>query len=333
MSNLIGFDDFLNSTATFDPKEHKVKYKDHRRYLDFDFSNKYNATCDYPRFWNESGGRVLKGCTDADDRCQLFDQLVGCYDSEFDQYGDTEAFGIFPDWQRQLSKFASVQDRLREWQPSVRAKIQHMMCLVISMLDIDGFRFDKATQMTPDALAAIAESLRTCARNNGKDNFFLPGEITGGNTFGSIYIGRGREPDQVTTNISEALLTTPKDESRFLRPDGLQNLDAAAFHYSIYRVLTRFLGMDGNLTAGYDVPSNFVDIWNTMLTTNDFLNANTGEFDPVTCTGLLIRMCSAGQLSKTAPIASCWGCSSRPYICLAFPCFCGERSKPCTSLT
>lgn len=31
------------------------------------------------------------------------------------QYGDTEAFGNFADWQRELSKFASVQDRLREW--------------------------------------------------------------------------------------------------------------------------------------------------------------------------------------------------------------------------
>ena len=61
------------------------------------------------------------------------------------QYGDTEAFGNFPDWQRQLSKFASVQDRLREWEPSVREKIQHLLCLLISQLDIDGLRFDKAT--------------------------------------------------------------------------------------------------------------------------------------------------------------------------------------------
>lgn len=48
----------------------------------------------------------------------------------------------------------------------------------------------------------------------------------------------------------------------------------------IYRTLERFLGLDGNLSSGYDVPSRFVDIWNTMLTTNDFLNPNTGEFDP-----------------------------------------------------
>ena len=155
-----------------------------------------------------------------------------------------------------------------------------MMCLVIAQLDIDGFRFDKATQMTPDALAEIAASLRTCARKYGKENFFLPGEITGGDTFGAIYLGRGREPDMIAKNFTKALLTTSSDNDRFLRPDGLQNLDAAAFHYSIYRRLTRFLGMDGNLTAGYDGPPGFVDLWNTMLTTNDFLNANTGLFDP-----------------------------------------------------
>jgi alpha-1,3-glucan synthase len=154
------------------------------------------------------------------------------------------------------------------------------MCLVISQLDIDGFRFDKATQMTIDAQAEIAASLRTCARKYNKDNFFLPGEITGGNDFGSIYLGRGRESGMRTQNITEAVLITNSDDQFFIRNDSLQSLDAAAFHYSIYRTLTRFLGMDGNLSAGYDVSTDFVDIWNTMLTTNDFLNANTGDFDP-----------------------------------------------------
>lgn len=162
----------------------------------------------------------------------------------------------------------------------MREKIQHLLCLTIAQLDIDGFRFDKATQMTVDAEAAIAASFRTCAAQYGKKNFFLPGEITGGNTFGSIYLGRGREPEMVTTNITEAVLTTSSDSQRFLRNESSQALDAAAFHYSIYRTLTRFLGMDGNLTAGYDVPTDFVDTWNIMLTTNDLLNANTGKFDP-----------------------------------------------------
>jgi alpha-1,3-glucan synthase len=162
----------------------------------------------------------------------------------------------------------------------VREKIEHMMCLVISQLDIDGFRYDKATQMTVDAEAEISASLRDCAKKLGKDNFFLPGEITGGNDFGSIYLGRGREPQMRTKNITEALLTTGSDEESFIRNQTLQALDAAAFHYSVYKTLTRFLGMDGNLSSGYDVPTNFVDIWNTLLTSNDFLNAESGVFDP-----------------------------------------------------
>jgi len=149
------------------------------------------------------------------------------------------------------------------------------------MLDIDGFRFDKATQVTVDAHAEYASFIRDCARAVGKNNFFMPGEITGGNTFGSIYLGRGRQPDQVDANITASvLLTNASDDKHFLRDLGQNALDAAAFHYSIYRSLTRFLGMDGNLTAGYDVPVNFVDTWNTILTTNDLINEFTGEFDP-----------------------------------------------------
>ncbi|OCK73844.1 glycosyltransferase family 5 protein [Lepidopterella palustris CBS 459.81] len=275
MGDLIGFEGFLNTTTPFSPAEHKAVWKTDRHYQDFTFGNTYKPNCEYPRFWNESGFRVLK------DSDATFSQLNGCYDSEFDQYGDTEAFGVFPDWQRQLSKFASVQDRLREWVPSVREKIQHFSCITIAMLDIDGFRFDKATQVTVDAQAEFGESIRDCARRFGKTNFFMPGEITGGNTFGSIYLGRGRQPDMLPENLTRAVtLTNSSSDKYFLRDPGKNALDAAAFHYSIYRSLTRFLGMDGNLTAGFDVPVNFVDTWNTMLVTNDFVNPNTGEFDP-----------------------------------------------------
>jgi alpha-1,3-glucan synthase len=173
-----------------------------------------------------------------------------------------------------------VQDRLREWVPEVRNKIETFSCLTIAMLDIDGFRYDKATQVTVDAMASYAATVRECARKLGKDNFFLPGEITGSNSFGSIYLGRGREPQQRLDNITAAMLLTNASENAFLRDDGQQGLDAAAFHYSIYRTLTRMLGMDGNITIPFDTPENFVDTWNTLLTNNDFINANTGELDP-----------------------------------------------------
>jgi alpha-1,3-glucan synthase len=272
MGDLIGFEGFLNVTTPFDTNEHKVLYKGSRQYLDFRIGNEYNQSCQYPRFYTEEGFLVGNDVTD---------RLKGCFNSDFDQYGDTEAFGVFPDWQRQLSKFASVQDRLREWVPSVRQRLERFSCMQIAMLDIDGFRFDKAVQITVDALGDFGDTVRQCAKQFGKDNFFMPGEITGGNTLGSVYIGRGRQPDQKPSTLSEALnLTSKSDKKFFIRDEGKSALDAAAFHYSIYRFLTRFLGMSGNLEAGFDNPPNWVDAWNNMLLTNDLVNVNTGVLDP-----------------------------------------------------
>ena len=82
-------------------------------------------TCnvEYPRWYNDYGEQVTGNGSE---------YLVGCRDSDFDQYGDIAAFDIYPEWQRQISKFASVQDRLREWKPSVLSKIEHLSCLQIA---------------------------------------------------------------------------------------------------------------------------------------------------------------------------------------------------------
>lgn len=66
----------------------------------------------------------------------------------------------------------------------------------------------------------------------------------------------------------------------FLRDAPLNALDGVAFHYSIYRGLTRFLGMDGNLDVAYDVNLNFISAWNEMFLTNDFINPQSNEIDP-----------------------------------------------------
>jgi alpha-1,3-glucan synthase len=272
LGDLIGFDGYLNTTTPFLLSEHEVTWKSDRQYLDFSFGSDYNKTCEYPRFWLETGYPVDSSVTD---------QMKGCFNSEFDQYGDTEAFGVFPDWRRQLSKFASVQDRLREWHEPVRQKLENFYCILIAQLDVDGFRYDKATQSTIDAMGDMNNAMRTCARRYGKENFFLPGEITGGNVFGSLYLGRGRQPDQLPENLTTAFtMTNNSADKYFLRDAGYEALDSAAFHYTVYRTLTRFLGMDGNLEAGYDAPPNWVDMWNDFLLTNDFVNPNTGEFDP-----------------------------------------------------
>jgi alpha-1,3-glucan synthase len=268
------YDSHLNSSTPFSLDEYDAEWKlppyapwGITEYPDFKFdNNNYNETCEYPVFWLDDGTIVNSGA-------------VGCYHSEFDQYGDTEAFGVFPDWQRQLSKFASVQDRLREWMPSVNAKLQHLSCLAIEALDLDGIRIDKATQVTVEALAEWSAHVRQCASDLGKNNFFIPGEVTGGDTFGALYYGRGRTPQQ-HPDFATATQMQPGESQYFLRDQNVNSLDSAAFHYSIYRSLCRFLGMDGNLQTAYDVDVNFITAWNQMVTSNDFLNPNTLQFDP-----------------------------------------------------
>lgn len=79
MSDLIGFDGHPNETAPFKQEGYEVFYKSNITYLDFSFKNDYKKECEYPRFWNESGQRVL-GTEDKN-----FSRLTGCFDSEFDQ--------------------------------------------------------------------------------------------------------------------------------------------------------------------------------------------------------------------------------------------------------
>lgn len=73
---------------------------------------------------------------------------------------------------------------------------------------------------------------------------------------------------------------TAANKDIFIREEGQNALDGAAFHYSIYRNLLRFLGMDGSMEAAYDLEHDWVEAWNKILVSNDLLNAETGEFDP-----------------------------------------------------
>jgi len=91
MGNLIGFEGNLNVSAPFNPTEYKAEYKTSLQYSDFSFGNTYNDTCDYPRFFDESGALVAADSGFAADDNADFAKLKGCYDSEFDQVGG-------PDW-------------------------------------------------------------------------------------------------------------------------------------------------------------------------------------------------------------------------------------------
>lgn len=163
----------------------------------------------------------------------------------------------------------------------MREKIEHFTCILITSLDIDALRIDKAGQISVDAFASSSKALRECASRLGKDNFLINGEFTASNSYASIYLGRGREPDMRPQNQTQAIsLTNTSDDRYFLREPEGHAIDGAVFHYSIYRALSRFLGLDGNYTAPGDISIGFVDAWDDILTSNDLINVNTGKFDP-----------------------------------------------------
>ncbi|KAH7908597.1 glycoside hydrolase family 13/glycosyltransferase family 5 protein [Hygrophoropsis aurantiaca] len=272
MSDLLGFEGHLNDSAPFDINEYSAIYKNpsylpwgFNQYADFAIINERNNSCQLPTFWQENG--TIQSVT-----------AHGCLESDFDQYGDMEAFGVHPDWQRQLGKFASVQDRLREWKPSVMSKLQVFACMTITALDIDAIRVDKATQLTLQGITNWSTATRECATKLGKKNFYITGEVVSEDIFGSLYVGRGRTPIQKPPSFLYAANLTESQNAFFLRAQTENALDAVAFQYSLYRSLTRFLGVDTQATYALNV--NFVKAWNDMFVDYDSLNPNTGALDP-----------------------------------------------------
>lgn len=275
MGDLLSFKGWTNVShvTPFNWNEYDYEWKlTDRRYLDFTPSNDYNKSCVYPRMWDLDGFPLAESIAKNEN---------GCRASEFDSYGGILGTGAYPVYQNQLSKFASVQDRLREWQPDVLEKIKVMSCNQIRMLDIDGFRMDKGVQITVDAQAEFASYQRDCARQHGKENFIIVGEIVASPQQGSIYVGRGKQPDMVFTNSTEAMMATgnaTNDGTSYVREFGQSALDGSAFQYEIYGALTRFLGLSGPFgIRGTD----WVDFWNNwLLAGDDMVNVNTGKFDP-----------------------------------------------------
>jgi len=158
MSDYLGFvsltnsTNYLNVTVPFSTEGYRLLYKDSLRhnqiYHDFHVSNKTIDCVSKPVFYTDAG--LLENKTDP----------IRCFDDDWNHYGDMEAFGVHPNWQRQLAKFASVQDRLQDWKPAVAKKLIKFGCLLIDALDPDGFRLDKATQMTAPFLGDWSDAMR-----------------------------------------------------------------------------------------------------------------------------------------------------------------------------
>lgn len=77
MSDLLGFEGYLNGTAPFKWDEHKAVWKSSRRYWDFDVSNDKLSDCDgdWPKFWAKDATMIGSNVTD---------NFKNCRKSEFD---------------------------------------------------------------------------------------------------------------------------------------------------------------------------------------------------------------------------------------------------------
>lgn len=105
-------------------------------------------------------------------------------------------------YQRQLTKFSAAQDRLREWNPAVLRKIMHFSCLMIRMLDIDGYRIDKAFQVSFEAQAESSRYIRRCAREHDKENFLIVGEVVSERDTGCVF-RKGPAAGHVGTGLDQ----------------------------------------------------------------------------------------------------------------------------------
>ncbi|KAG6819041.1 hypothetical protein H0H93_016019, partial [Arthromyces matolae] len=276
MADLIGFEGHPTTDAPFDLNEYPAMWKNpafipwnFTQYRDFDIINERNSSCVLPTFWDQNGTTVPLDASVLS---------LGCLESDFDQYGDL-ADPLNPDWRQQLSKYASVQDRLREWKPSVMDKLTHLSCLIITALDFDAIRIDKATQIVVGSLVDWSQGVRRCAQELGKDNFFITGEVLGSDAYDALYYGRGRTTAQRPSNFSSAANMT-QDSDYFLRDQDHRALDAAAFHYPMYNALVRFLGVDNNVKSFTPLDIDFASVWEQVFLANDVLNPKTNLVDP-----------------------------------------------------
>lgn len=271
MSDLIGFEGFFNEMMFFWIEEYKVLWKFDCVYFDFFIGNEYNEICDYFEFWYEDG------------KCIKLLGFKGCYNSDFDQYGDIEVFGVFFDWQCQLVKFVLVQDCFCDWYFFVVVCIEYFFCMVVRVLDIDVFCIDKVVQVMVDVQVFFSFVMCKCVIEIGKINFVVFGEIMSGNMFGFIYIGCGCEFGVVENLYFEKVMNMDLDwknnQDFFVWEFGNSVFDGGVFYYFIYCFMMCFFGFSGYFQVGFDLFVDWVMIWYEMFKINDMYNVNMGKFD------------------------------------------------------
>lgn len=89
--DLIGAPQYFNTSTPFDINGYKVDWKRPNyapwgidEYTDFRFDNTFNDSCQFPQFYDRDATPIRD-----------IGRSSGCYAGDFDQFGDTEAFGVY----------------------------------------------------------------------------------------------------------------------------------------------------------------------------------------------------------------------------------------------
>ncbi|KAJ3045031.1 Cell wall alpha-1,3-glucan synthase ags1 [Rhizophlyctis rosea] len=266
LADWVGYEGYVNVSTPFTMDPYRAIYKTPYSYADFNISGEWDYNCQIPRFWGLDG----------------FPQIVppqirpGCFNNDFVTNGDSESMADFAPYQRSLTKFAGVQDRVRDWSDSVAAKVINMVCLLIRALDFDSIRVDKATQFSIKFLTQFVPQIKECAAALGKRNFWVSGELTTTAQHTAVYTGRGRQPNHYPPNSDiawTAAANATAGSTYLLRPANHYAIDSTAFHYRLYHSLLYVLQVDGN------VDINPVDLFNSLPIWDDLYNPQTGRLD------------------------------------------------------
>jgi hypothetical protein len=86
-----------------------------------------------------------------------------------------------------LRSSLSVQDCLRVSRVTARLKVSSPVWQSL-LSTSNAIHVDKAPQVTLDTLSESASRTRACAAALNKTNFFIPGEVTDGDSFGALYM-------------------------------------------------------------------------------------------------------------------------------------------------
>ncbi|KAJ1566559.1 hypothetical protein HK405_009324, partial [Cladochytrium tenue] len=248
LGNKLVFGPYDKEFAPFSIDGYETRYRDPGfKYNDFYISNNWDPNCTFPPVWGKNGYPEVV----------VHPTKPGCYDSDFNQFGDVDAYSVVYQYRRYFGRFASIQD-------------------------IDAFRIDKGSQFSTYFYSQWSPQVRECAKKFNKNNFWITSEMTTEDTHKTaVYYGRGRQPNQFAESVDDVFQQVVGNYSSaptfngslrpFIYGSGVTMVDSSNYHYPIYFAVCYQLM--GNQQT--DVIYNY----QAALMADDMYNPTTGQLD------------------------------------------------------